>query len=145
VAVCLDASVLVAAVLPEELTSAAQHLLERCEEHDERLVGPTLTLYEVASALRRKAFDGETSEDEAFDALNLILGLRVHYYRHADVHREAYRYASSFGQRHTYDEHYLAVAVATGSDLWSGDSDFVRRAQTVYARCHSLEDLGSAE
>jgi predicted nucleic acid-binding protein len=62
--VCVDASVVVALVSPETLSDQAEKLWRSLTKQKAQALAPSLLIYEVTSALRRKAARGLISAKE---------------------------------------------------------------------------------
>jgi predicted nucleic acid-binding protein len=117
--VIVDASVILSAFFPDEDQAQAQALLRAHVAGRERLMAPTLLLYEVTNAVvqatRRERIAVETGEAimRAFEGLNV------------DLRPVAWRQMLSLARRFdrsAYDAAYLALAEATGQQMVTADS-----------------------
>lgn len=115
----VDASVILSAFFPDEDQVQAQALLRAHVAGHERLVAPTLLLYEVTNtvvqATRRERIAVETGEAimSAFEGLDVEL--------RPVAWRQVLSLALRF-DRSTYDAAYLALAEATGQQMITADS-----------------------
>jgi len=127
--VVLDASVAVRWVVSETGSDEAAALLER----DYSWIAPRLLLTEVASALRRKAADGDLEPTLASEALDVLLhAVADGIVRLAEDERimgQALRLALSL-QHKVPDCLYLAAAEREGAALATADSRLARLARS---------------
>lgn len=106
---CVDANVLIAAVLQEKDTPRAQDFLRRLEQVD-TLVGPSILLPECATVLRRKANEGLISQDEARFLLDRILAIPIQIEQARTQFRLALEWELRTNRTRMHDLQYVAVA-----------------------------------
>ncbi|MGQ0549002.1 MAG: type II toxin-antitoxin system VapC family toxin [Armatimonadota bacterium] len=137
--VVLDASALVAALLPDEpLHGAARAWLERFASGEVRIVAPTLLPYELAnSLLTAERGTSRLPPDDVDAILRDIdnLGLELLPVAPAVAVAAARRYRCS-----AYDASYLGLADAEEIDVITADG---RLLKTVGARCRRLRWVGA--
>jgi len=119
--VCVDASLIVALLMPERYTSPATHLWETWASQDIRIVAPSLLGYEVTSALYRKVFRGEITPEDGLAALQQFVALNIETLTLPELHFSAAELARQFNRPNTYDAHYLALSKHLASALWTAD------------------------
>jgi len=119
--VCVDASIAVKVVTPEELRSPALCLWQSWLEQDREIVAPYLFEYEVTSALLCKATRGILSLDEARGALRAALGMKVALLDPPGLSEQALELAVRFSRPAAYDAHYLALAQHLRCPFWTVD------------------------
>lgn len=119
--VCVDASLIVALLIPERYTARATALWETWIEQDVRISAPALLGYEVTSALYRKVIQGTIAQEDGQAALEHYLALDVDTVHLSKLHGEAVRLAFEFTRPNTYDTHYLALSNHLASPLWTAD------------------------
>ncbi len=119
--VCVDASVLLRWLIPQQLDPQVYDLVDGWLADGLELVGPGLLFSEVVSVLRHKVHQGVLEENDAGDVLSLFLRLGIRRVEQPRLYRRAYDLASRFGHSRAYDAHYLAAAEAEGCDLWTAD------------------------
>ena len=117
---CVDASLVVRFVtsVPD---AAIQGQWRRWRESDLGIVAPDLLRYEVANSLHRLARAGESTADEARQALETALRIPIVYHNDLDLHRAALSIAGRFNLPAAYDAHYLALAEREGIEFWTAD------------------------
>lgn len=125
--VCVDASILMKWLVPEEDSTRALDLLTHLIDTGATIVEPVLCLYEVPSAIRRKVAKRQLSEKEADETLAkfhfLAMQLNISIEEHRRIQR-AWDIASEFGLGRIYDCIYLALAEELGADCWTADEKF---------------------
>ena len=119
--VCVDASMIVALLMPERYTAQATSLWEAWVNQDLRIVSPSLLGFEVTSALYRKAFRGIISKEDGQAALQEFVALEIEMLTLPELHFSATDLAHQFNRPNTYDAHYLALSNHLASALWTAD------------------------
>jgi predicted nucleic acid-binding protein len=119
--VCLDASLVVALLLPERYSALAMQHWEFWIEQDVRLVAPALLGYEVTSAIYRQALQGKITWQDDQAALQQFLAMDIEIIHLPELHRAANSLAKQFNRPNTYDAHYLALANHFTCPLWTAD------------------------
>jgi predicted nucleic acid-binding protein len=119
--VCVDASLIVALLMPERYTSQATHLWETWVSQDSRIVAPSLLGYEVTSALYRKAFQGVITPKDGQSALRQFVALNIEMLTLPELHFSATVLARQFNRPNTYDAYYLALSSHLDAPLWTAD------------------------
>ena len=119
--VCVDASIAVKIVSPEELRPVAIQLWQSWLDQEREIVAPHLFEYEVTSALLRKAIRGVLSLDEARGALHAVLGMKVALLDPPGLSQQALELAVRFNRPAAYDAHYLALAEHLACPFWTAD------------------------
>ena len=109
-ALCVDASLAVAALLPQPDRHRARQLLLESLEADVRLVAPPLLFAEVTSVLRRHVHGGTLEQAQAVTALQGLLAMRITSIDRPEIYLRALDLAHQLGQARAYDVQYLAVA-----------------------------------
>jgi len=125
--VCVDASVTLKLVLPEEDSDLAQALWSWWRKKRAIVIAPTLWGYEVTSTLRKNAHRGlipAEKEEVLFDKLH---ELPVRLMSPAGLHRRASELARRFDRPAAYDAHYLALAEMVGCPFWTADKRLYNR------------------
>ena len=119
--VCLDASLVVAILLPERYSARAMELWELWINQDVRTVAPALLGYEVTSAIYRKALQGKITWQDSQAALQQFLAMDIEIIHLPELHSAAHALAQQFNRSNTYDAHYLALANHLTCPLWTAD------------------------
>jgi predicted nucleic acid-binding protein len=131
--VCVDASIAVKIVSPEELRPLAVRLWQSWLDEDREIVAPRLYEYEVTSALLRKATRGILSLDEARGALCAALGMRVALLDPPGLPEQALELAVRFNRPAAYDAHYLALAEHLQCPFWTADERLYNATRSDFA------------
>jgi predicted nucleic acid-binding protein len=118
--VCIDASVVIALVVPETLSERAIVLWRNLMAQKAQVFAPSLLLYEVTSALRRKTARGLVHEKDAQKALDRALSLDIQLVASPKLAMVVFAFASQFGRLTAYDMFYLALAKKVG-EFWTAD------------------------
>lgn len=124
--VCVDASLVAAWLLPEELSEKALHLQQELRSAGELLIAPSLITAEVTSTLRKAIYRDRVPPEfgeEAYEAFKMF-PIEVHDARL--LVDSAWRWAKTVNAPHLYDMYYLALAEREGCTLWTADQRLVR-------------------
>ena len=109
-AYCLDASVVLNWLLPQQRTEAVHEFIVDCLRKRERLLAPPLLFSESTSVLRRYVHGGALLHDEAAAALGDLLALPLSTVHDSQVYQSALRFAQILGLAKAYDVQYVAVS-----------------------------------
>ncbi len=118
---CVDANVIVRALVPGPLSDRAEALLERCQRDETTLIAPALLAFEVTSVLRRLAYLREITPAHADRAFALFQQLDIRLSSRRALFPLAWRLAGEFNRPRAYDTAYLALAQLAGCDFWTAD------------------------
>lgn len=128
--VCVDASLALKWILPEDLSGLADALLEAWRRDEVTLFAPPIFQAEVTSIIRERAFRGDISiagADTLLEsALRWPITVPASFPR---LQRIALGYAHRFNRPKAYDAQYLALAEVLGCELWTGDRRLVNSLQ----------------
>ena len=114
---CIDASVLVAWVVPDRRSAAVEEAWRPYLDGDDQFIGPPALHVEAVSAIRRLASRGLLSEEEATGIVSDLLELEIEVQDSADLYRRAYKMAARYGRSTVYDTCYLALAESSSCEL----------------------------
>ncbi|HXH21567.1 MAG TPA: type II toxin-antitoxin system VapC family toxin [Dehalococcoidia bacterium] len=123
----MDASTVLAYVLREAHTRAVAAFLEALADSD-RLFAPGLLLAECTSVLRRKVHGRILTDEEAATALEVALSLPITTVLEVEQHRLAMTFSARRNKSRAYDEHYLAVAALSGTEIVTIDGGMYQGA-----------------
>ena len=125
--ICLDASVAVKLLLPEEWSDWAVALYNAAIQADEPIVAPPLLPIEVTNILwQRTRVPVGIRRLEALGQLERFLASAIEIHNPPDLHQHALMFAAAFELPATYDAHYLALAEHFGCPLWTADQRLLR-------------------
>lgn len=119
--ICVDASLVLAYLLPEELSGRADDLLSRWQAEDELLVGPALLPFEVTSGIRRAVYTSRITPREGDDAFEIFMNLPIHVQHPADLLRRSWEIGKRLRPARLYDASYLALAELAQCEVWTID------------------------
>ncbi len=132
---CLDTSVLVKYLTPDEQDAAASALVESALVGGARLVAPTFLWTEVGSVLRKKVRARLLEPDEARALWQAFLHLPIEYLDLPDMRSRAWELADRFELATLCDAAFLACtelaseddAADTTPEFWTADDVLLRQ------------------
>ena len=139
--VCVDASLTIKLVLPEQDSDLARALWLEWEHRRVERVVPTLWGYEVASVIRKHGRRGTVSSEDEEAVLDLLLNLPVRVVAMWSYHYEAWRLARELDMTVAYDAHYLLLARELGVEFWTGDKRLWNRVRERFGWVHWIGEL----
>lgn len=119
--VCVDASLAVKWVLPEEDDDKALALYEQSAEAAMTVTAPPHFPAEVTNALRRRVARGLVTLDKGRDLLRAFERFRVRLLVPPNLYQDAFEMADTFHRSTVYDTLYVALAGTLGCDFWTAD------------------------
>lgn len=123
--ICLDASTVLAFVLPDEpLLHKAAALIEKLASQSIPICAPALFAYECDSVIRLRLYKGNISEMEAEEARAVVAALPIKLEYDAINGERAFRIACDYNQPRAYDAAYAAYAESRGVDMITVDRPF---------------------
>lgn len=118
---CVDASVVVAWLVPSYRSESVIDLWLAYSQGDDQFVGPPHLHTEIVSAIRRLAFRGLLSEEEAVDSIDDLVRLGLATHTPPGLYRRAYELAARYQHSKAYDACYLALADLLGCEFYTLD------------------------
>lgn len=97
-----------------------------------RLLAPTLLFYEVTNVFYQLERSGGISSDEASRLLEAATLIPFEFVEYPTIHREALEIARKYGQKATYDAHYVAVARREQIPLVTSDRGITKMVEDGY-------------
>lgn len=128
--VCVDASLAVRWVVPEDYSEQALDLLAAWGASQTELFAPTHMLYEVNSTLRFLVSQKVISDEIGDGAFSRLRKLRIRLTSRAAIFPLAWKLARHLNQPTTYDTVYLALAQILDCELWTADRKFYNVARS---------------
>src|SRR3990170_6587862 len=107
---CVDASAVLAALLPLPSSAAARQFLRDNLERGDGLAAPPLLFAETTSVLRRYVHIGAIQHQEAVSALSDLFAIPISVIQSPALYLRALDLAHRLGHAKAYDVQYLAVA-----------------------------------
>lgn len=140
--VCVDASLILASLLPEEFSLEADTLLGRWDGAGEVMVAPQMLMAEVPSVLRLAVYTNRASLDEAETALKAFQALPIRLYDIEPLVDAAWSWAGRLHTPRLYDLYYLALADALDCDLWVVEQKLLNLVNPHSSRVKWVGDIG---
>ena len=119
--VCVDANVVIWALVPSAFSGAAEALLTEWQREQVTLVAPALFAFEVTAALRRLVYLEEITSAEGEEAFEKFLRIDIRVSDQRSLFPLAWRLANRFNRLRAYDTAYLALAQLRGYEFWAAD------------------------
>ena len=119
--VCIDAGVIIWALLPFPFSDQAEGLLARWRKEETTLIAPALFAFEVTSALRRLVHLKEITAKQGETAFAQFLKIDVRLSHQRAIFPLAWRLAQQYNRPRAYDTAYLALAQLRGCEFWTTD------------------------
>jgi predicted nucleic acid-binding protein len=140
--VCVDASLIVALLIPERNTEKAAALWQSWIDEDLHVLAPSLLGYEVTSALHRRVIQGKIEPQDGQAALEQFLEMYIESIHLPELHLKASELARKFDRPNTSAAHYLAVAEHLACPLWTANETLYN---TVKGTLDWVRWVGEAE
>lgn len=139
---CVDANILIAAMIPDERHHAqAVEVMRIVEENEVSLFEPEVILFEVGTAAYRKKREGEISESQEERMIELLFRFPLLFQWRDSLMKRVNRLASEMGSRGIGDGCYLAVAERRGIPLVTLDEELIRKGRRIYPKILSPADF----
>ncbi len=132
--VCVDASFVLAWLLPSEQNPAVSQRMLAYFRGDDEFIAPPLLMAEVVSTLRRWVHRGELTPLEGRSMVDAFLSLGIAIQDSPDLYLRAYDLATTYNQSRAYDACYLALAETLSCDLLTLDQRLYRAVAADFPR-----------
>lgn len=133
-AVCLDANVFLASLMPlEEGHEQALRLMEIVQEQGWAMYEPAILPSEVLSNIHRKYMEGDLSDTQKEEMEDLFFQLPLLLQWKPSLMKKASRMASKLAFKRIYDCTYLAVAVGNKIPLVTFDGELLKKGRSIYS------------
>jgi predicted nucleic acid-binding protein len=126
---CLDASAVIAFLIPLSASHGIARVWEDILMSGERLVAPHLLYSESTSVVRRYVYAGAISHEEAQAALQRLLRLPISPMHSREIYLRALEFAHRRGHAKAYDVQYMAVAQMENAVLVTVDRGMYENAR----------------
>jgi len=127
--VCIDANLLILALLPFPLSERADAFLDECRRTHTALVAPALFAFEVTTTLHRLRLLGQITAAAEETAFKHFMAIQVHLSSHPRIFPLARQLALRFHRSRPYEMAYVALAELHGCELWTADRRLVFTVQ----------------
>lgn len=136
----LDASVFLAALMPEIWSDHAQTLVQFPDSQGAIYHAPALLRYEVIAAARGAVDQKRLSTGDGLTLCEALLAFEITHHFDDALHRRAYELAEVLNQPSTYDAQYLAPAERLQCEIWTADE---RRFNSIRGQFDGIRWSGS--
>ena len=127
--VCIDASLALTWLLPQERIITADALILQWHTQGVKLITAPLFHAEVTSVIRQQVYFKKLHPDEGELLFSLYLQLEIETVYEPVIYGQAWELAKKFNLPRTYDMQYLAVAELRDCELWTNDRRLVNSLQ----------------
>jgi predicted nucleic acid-binding protein len=131
VAVCPDASFVLAWFVPTERSGVVSDVWRQILRRGEKLVAPPLLYAEVTSVLRRYAAAGSLTGADGLASVRHLFRIPIAMSHRRQVYERALELAERLGQPKAYDSQYLAVTDLEGCTLFTLDEGLYNSARRM--------------
>ncbi|MFB2768072.1 type II toxin-antitoxin system VapC family toxin [Pelatocladus sp. BLCC-F211] len=139
-ALCIDTSVMMKYLCPDEQTSEAIALITNALTQQTRLVAPCFAWAEVGSVLRKKVRVKLLTSTEAQQLYTAYISLPIDYIDSEILRLEAWQLAEQYEMPTLYDAVFLACAKAESADFWTADDAMLNLCSPRPAYVYRLGD-----
>ena len=140
---CVDANVVVKAVIEEALSENAIALMSDALSMEIRLIAPHFFDAETNGAVRKKVYSGEITAKLGDIAFEKLKRFPVHILSTSHLLDRSWEIAKQFKLRWLYDAFYVALAEERACDLWTADIELYNAVKDKLIFVRSLEDYTS--
>ena len=119
--VCVDASLVIRALVPERFTEQTLIQLQRWRQADTALIAPALLAFEVTATLRRYVYLKRIPPAQGEQAFTLFQSFDIRLSQRKQIFPLAWALAKQFDFPRAYDTAYLALAQLSQCDFWTAD------------------------
>jgi predicted nucleic acid-binding protein len=137
---CLDSSVLIPYLTPEDHSHKAEILILDAISSSLPMVAPCFAWAEVGSVLRKKVRRGLLTLDESLACFEDFQQLPLEFIDRADLRAKAWAIASQHDLATLYDAAFLACAELCGAEFWTADRVLVNSLSPCPDYVRSLPD-----
>jgi predicted nucleic acid-binding protein len=143
--ICVDASVALKWLFPEDYSTEALTLAADSVHADEPVIAPPLLLAEVTNNVYQRARRSELTVEGATETLARFLEFPVEVVSPDRLDQLALRVALSYRLSAAYDAYYIALSEMTGATLWTDDRRLLRDLDGRLAFVKALSGYGEGE
>jgi predicted nucleic acid-binding protein len=140
---CVDANVLVKAVIREPFSEKAIALMSDALNMEIRLIAPHFFDAETNGAIRKKVYSGEITVKIGDTAFEKLKQFPVQSLSTSHLLDRSWEIAKQFGLRWLYDAFYVATAEERACTLWTADIELYNAVKDKLVFVKSLEDYTS--
>jgi len=119
--VCIDANLIIRALVPGSLSDNVLALLLYWQQQEITLIAPALLAFEVTSTLRRLVYLKEITPEEGEEAFAQFLRFDIRLSHRRSLFPLAWNLAKEHQRPRAYDTAYLALAQLNECEFWTAD------------------------
>lgn len=134
--ICLDASLWVRWLTPEAGTEEMKNRMTLWMNEYNFFIAPSLLVFEVTSALRKKFRFGHIPLKMVHEGLKAFYDFPMILVQSEAFLAETYEWAERLEETVVYDASYLALAAMYRVPLLTGDRKFFEKAKRFYVDTH---------
>ena len=127
--VCIDASLVLTWLLPEQGSDRIDALFSEWDKKGLRLLSPPLFDAEVTSVIRQQVYLKKLQPEQGDHVFSVYLRMAIERVDGQEIYKRAWELAKRFDLPRTYDMQYLAVAELKDCELWTNDKRLVNSLQ----------------
>ncbi|MBE9007184.1 type II toxin-antitoxin system VapC family toxin [Fortiea sp. LEGE XX443] len=139
-ALCIDTSVMMKYLCPDEQTPEAIALITNALTQQTRLVAPCFAWAEVGSVLRKKLRINLLTFAEADQLYTAYISLPINYIDTEILRFDAWQLAEQYGIPTLYDAVFLACAKIESANFWTADEAMLNLFSPRPAYVYKLGD-----
>lgn len=131
--ICVDASLVIKWLLPEEGSDTALKLFELWLKKDLTLIAPSLIDYEIGTTIRQKVLRGHLNSNDLFPIFDFYRRSGLQLFHLTDLVEKSVSAAAHLDQPTIYDVAYLLTAKQQEADYVTADEKFYKKVSPVYS------------
>jgi len=135
---CLDTSVLIAYLVPDEDEAKADALVLEAVTGTARIIAPAFAWAEVGSVLRKKIRMGLLTPEQAQGCYEDFGNLPIDYLNEESVRVRTWELAEQYQLPTLYDAAFLACAESESAEFWTADRVLLKQISPLPAYVHQL-------
>lgn len=139
--VCVDASLVVKWLVPEEGSDQALKLYKKWFQEGVGFTAPALLEYEIGSVLRQKIVRGLLQSEDLFPIFDFYGRLNILMIHVVNLMPPAIAAAASLNQATIYDTSYLLTARQQNIDFVTADERFYKAAHGIFSFVKFYQEL----
>lgn len=142
---CIDASIAVKWILPEDDSEMANLLLGRAQRGGDVLVAPVHLHAQVTSAIYKRVRNGTLSPGLASQMLTVFDTLPLRRRHPPGLSTRALHVAIDLNMKYPYDAFYLALGELLDCVVWTADRALYAAAHESFPRLRLLSDYDAGQ
>lgn len=134
--ICIDSNITIPFISQEETSPIIHQLFGSFDQHNPRIIAPSLLVMENYSTIRKKVVRHQISPNQAQKAFTIIKQIPIELFSPTQpLLDQAYQIATQLNQTIIYDSLYLALAINQQAIFLTLDTKFLKPAKTLYPHC----------